>query len=60
MHFEDGFRVDLLVKGIVVVDLKSVENLAPAHSKQVLSSLRDSATPREPIPDEVTTSFWIV
>jgi GxxExxY protein len=40
MHFEDGFRVDLLVEGIVVVELKSVENLAPGRSKQVLTYLR--------------------
>jgi len=33
MHFEDGFRVDLLVKGIVVVELKSVANLAPPPNK---------------------------
>jgi len=40
MRFEDGFRVDLLVEGVVVVELKSVENLAPVHSKQVLTYLR--------------------
>jgi iron complex transport system substrate-binding protein len=40
MRFEDGFRVDLLVEGTVVVELKSVEKLAPVHSKQVLTYLR--------------------
>jgi GxxExxY protein len=40
MHFENGFRVDLLVEDMVVVELKSVENLAPVHSKQVLTYLR--------------------
>ena len=40
MRFEDGFRVDLLVESVVVVELKSVENLAPVHSKQVLTYLR--------------------
>jgi iron complex transport system substrate-binding protein len=38
--FEDAFRVDLLVEGVVVVELKSVETLAPVHSKQVLTYLR--------------------
>jgi GxxExxY protein len=38
--FEEGFRVDLLVEGRVVVELKSVEKLAPVHSKQVLTYLR--------------------
>ena len=40
MTFEDGFRMDLLVEGRVVVELKSVETLAPVHSKQVLTYLR--------------------
>jgi sulfate transport system permease protein len=40
MRFEDGFRVDLLVEGVVVVELKSVDKLAPVHSKQVLTYLR--------------------
>jgi GxxExxY protein len=40
MEFEDGFRVDLLVDGVVIVELKSVEKLAPVHSKQVLTYLR--------------------
>jgi len=40
MTFDDGFRVDLLVEGWVVVELKSVEILAPVHSKQLLTYLR--------------------
>ncbi|MCU0709707.1 MAG: GxxExxY protein [Pirellula sp.] len=40
MDFDEGFRVDLLVESTVVVELKSVENLAPVHSKQVLTYLR--------------------
>lgn len=40
MVFEEGFRVDLLVEQQVVVELKSVENLAPVHPKQVLTYLR--------------------
>ena len=38
--FEEGFRADLLVEGLVLVELKSVENLAPVHSKQILTYLR--------------------
>ncbi len=34
ISFDDGFRVDLLVEGLVVVELKSLEKLAPVHSKQ--------------------------
>jgi GxxExxY protein len=37
MVFEEGFRIDLLVDQRVVVELKSVEKLAPVHGKQVLT-----------------------
>lgn len=40
MTFQEGLRLDLLVEGIIVVELKSVENLAPVHKKQVLTYLR--------------------
>jgi GxxExxY protein len=40
IHFEDGLRIDLLVNGLLVVELKSVETLAPVHYKQVLTYLR--------------------
>ena len=40
MVFEEGLRVDLLVEGLVVVELKSIEKLAPVHGKQVLTYLR--------------------
>jgi len=40
MIFDDGFRTDLLIESRVVVELKSVETLAPVHSKQLLTYLR--------------------
>ena len=40
MIFQEGFRTDLLVEGRVVVEIKSVEQLAPVHSKQLLTYLR--------------------
>lgn len=40
LSFEEGFRADLLVDECVVVELKSVEALAPVHGKQVLTQLR--------------------
>jgi iron complex transport system substrate-binding protein len=40
MHFQQGLTVDLLVERAVVVELKSVEKLAPVHFKQVLTYLR--------------------
>ena len=40
LTFEEGFRADLLVEDKVIVELKSVEMLAPVHPKQVLTYLR--------------------
>jgi GxxExxY protein len=37
---DDLFVVDLLVDDRVVVELKSVEKLAPVHSKQLLTYIR--------------------
>ena len=40
MTFSDCLRVDLLVQGCVVVEIKSVERILPVHPKQVLTYLR--------------------
>ena len=40
MRFEEGFRADLIVEGRLLVELKSVERVAPVHKKQVLTYLR--------------------
>lgn len=40
LHFDEGLRVDLLVERCLVIELKSVENLAPVHAKQLLTYLR--------------------
>lgn len=40
ISFNEGFRVDLLVEGVLVVELKSVERASPVHAKQVLTYLR--------------------
>ena len=40
MRFDEGFRVDLLVERCVIVELKSVQRLAPVHGKQLLTYLR--------------------
>ncbi len=36
----EGFRADLLVDGKLLIELKSVEQIAPVHSKQLLTYLR--------------------
>ena len=40
VHFEAGFRCDLLVEGKVIVEVKSIDALHPVHRKQVLTYLR--------------------
>ena len=35
-----GFRVDLIVAGAVMVEIKAVERLAPVHDAQLLTYLR--------------------
>lgn len=40
LDFPSAFRVDLLVDGRLVVEIKSVESLNAAHSKQLLTYLR--------------------
>ncbi len=35
-----GFRMDILVENKVIIEVKSVENLAEVHHKQVLTYLR--------------------
>ncbi len=38
--FSEGFRADLIVEGLVIVELKSIERVTPAHKKQLLTYLR--------------------
>jgi GxxExxY protein len=40
IRIADAFRVDLLVNGTLVLEIKSVDRLAPVHSKQLLTYLK--------------------
>ena len=40
LRFDEGFRADLIVEGKVIVELKSLEQIAPVHKKQLLTYLR--------------------
>jgi len=40
IHVDCGYRLDLLVESGVIVEVKSVERLAPIHQAQLLSYLR--------------------
>jgi GxxExxY protein len=40
IHFDAGFRIDVLVENKVLVEIKSVESLAPVHFAQTLTYLK--------------------
>jgi len=35
IHLDCGYRIDLLVENLVVVEIKAVEQLAPIHDAQL-------------------------
>ncbi len=37
---EEGFRADILVERQLLIELKSTENHAPVHAKQLITYLR--------------------
>lgn len=40
LKMDAGYRIDLLVENKVIVEIKSVENLAEVHHKQVITYLK--------------------
>jgi GxxExxY protein len=40
LRLEIGFRADLIVEGMVLIELKSVEQVAAVHKKQVLTYIK--------------------
>jgi GxxExxY protein len=38
--YDEAFRADLIVENCVIIEIKSVDRLAPAHKKQVLTYLK--------------------
>lgn len=38
--FETGYRLDLLVENTVIIEIKSVESLAPVHFSQLITYLK--------------------
>ena len=40
IRIEMGFRADLIVNGKVIIEIKSIEAIAPVHRKQLLTYLR--------------------
>lgn len=40
LRLEIGFRTDLIVENKVIIEIKSIEEIAPVHIKQLLTYLR--------------------
>ena len=40
VHLDVGYRLDILVEGSVIIELKAVEKLLPIHEAQLLSYLK--------------------
>ena len=40
VNLEVGYRIDLMVNGKVIIEVKSIESLAPVHFAQTLTYLR--------------------
>lgn len=40
IKMEIGFRADLIIEDSVIIEIKSVETIAPVHSKQLLTYLK--------------------
>ena len=45
IKLDNGYRIDILVENQIVVELKSVEELLPIHTAQLLTYLRLSERP---------------
>lgn len=40
LKLEGGFRIDILVENLVIIEIKSIENIGEVHHKQVLTYLK--------------------
>ncbi|NOZ09623.1 MAG: GxxExxY protein [Gammaproteobacteria bacterium] len=43
LKFKKGYRADLIIENMVIVELKAVENVTPVYTAQLLSYLRMSS-----------------
>ena len=40
VNLDVGYRIDLMVNGIIIIEIKSIESLAPVHFAQTLTYLK--------------------
>jgi GxxExxY protein len=45
IRFDEGYRLDIVVNDLVIVEVKSIEDVSPVHKKQLLTYLRLTRRP---------------
>jgi GxxExxY protein len=40
LEIQDAYKIDLLVEQVLIIEIKSLERLAPVHYKQVMTYLK--------------------
>lgn len=40
VNLNEGFRADLIVENLVIIELKAIEHVVPVHKKQLLTYLK--------------------
>jgi GxxExxY protein len=45
LQFADAFRADIVIDGRLIIEIKSVERIAPVHAKQLLTYIRLTKQP---------------
>jgi GxxExxY protein len=40
VNLDEGFRADLIVENLVIIELKAIEHVVPVHKKQLLTYLK--------------------
>jgi GxxExxY protein len=45
LHLDCAYRLDLLIEGLVIVEMKAIEEVLPIHKAQVLTYLRAARKP---------------
>ncbi|HEY7425102.1 MAG TPA: GxxExxY protein [Gemmataceae bacterium] len=40
VNLDEGFRADLIVENLVIIELKAIEQVIPVHKKQLLTYLK--------------------
>jgi len=51
--YDDAFRADLIVENCVIIEIKSVDRLAPIHKKQVITYLKLSGCAKFFLPSRL-------